>query len=91
VEEAAMAKDHGSSVKDDKTYEKVRKSGASKEKAARIANAKAGGGNPSKKGGKASTYEDQTKEQLQKKAADVGIEGRSKMNKGELIRALRSH
>jgi len=86
-----MAKDHGSSVKDDKTYEKVRKSGASKEKAARIANAKAGGGNPSKKGGKASAYEDQTKEQLQKKAADVGIEGRSKMNKGELVKALRNH
>ena len=86
-----MAKDHGSSVKDDKTYEKVRESGASKEKAARIANAKAGGGSPSKKGGKASKYEDQTKEQLQKKAADVGIEGRSKMNKGELVRALRNH
>jgi hypothetical protein len=86
-----MAKDHGPSVKDDKTYEKVKKSGASKEKAARVANAKAGGGNPSKKGGKASKYEDQTKEQLQKKAADVGIEGRSKMNKGELIKALRNH
>jgi hypothetical protein len=84
-------KSHGPSVKDDKTYEEVRKSGASKEKAARIANAKAGGGKPSKKGGKASTYEDQTKEQLQKKAADVGIEGRSKMNKGELIKALRNH
>jgi hypothetical protein len=86
-----MAKDHGSSVKDDKTYEKVRESGASKEKAARIANAKAGGGKPSTKGGKASKYEDQTKEQLQKKAADVGIEGRSKMNKGELVDALRNH
>ena len=86
-----MAKDHGPSVKDDKTYEKVKKSGASKEKAARIANAKAGGGSPSKKGGKASKYEDQTKEQLQKKAADDGIEGRSKMNKGELIKALRTH
>jgi hypothetical protein len=86
-----MAKDHGSSVKDDKTYEEVRKSGGSKEKAARIANAKAGGGSPSKKGGKASKYEDQTKEQLQKKAADVGIEGRSKMSKGDLVRALRNH
>jgi hypothetical protein len=88
---ADMAKNHGSSVKDDKTYEEVRKSGASKEKAARIANAKAGGGNPSKKGGKSSKYEDQTKDQLQKRAAEVGIEGRSKMDKGELIDALRNH
>jgi hypothetical protein len=86
-----VAKDHGSSVKDDKTYEKVREGGASKEKAARIANAKAGGGSPSKKGGKASKYEDQSKDQLQKKAADVGIEGRSKMDKGELVDALRNH
>jgi hypothetical protein len=86
-----MAKNHGSSVKDDKTYEGLRKSGASKEKAARVANAKAAGGKPSKKGGKASSYEDQTKEQLQKRAADVGIDGRSKMNKGELINALRNH
>ena len=86
-----MAKDHGSSVKDDKTYEKLREKGESKQKAARIANAKAGGGKPSKKGGKSSKYEDQSKEQLQKKAADVGIEGRSKMDKGELIDALRNH
>jgi hypothetical protein len=86
-----MAKNHGSSVKDDKTYEGMRKSGASKEKAARVANAKAGGGSPSKKGGKASSYDDQTKEQLQKRAAEVGIEGRSKMDKGELIDALRNH
>jgi hypothetical protein len=86
-----MAKDHGSSVKDDKTYEGLRKSGASKEKAARVANAKAGGGSPSKRGGKASSYDDQTKEQLQKRAAEVGIEGRSKMDKGELISALRNH
>jgi hypothetical protein len=86
-----MAKDHGSSVKDDETYEAVRKSGASKEKAARVANAKAGGGKPSREGGKASEYEDQTKAQLQRKAAGVGIKGRSKMDKGELIRALRNH
>ena len=86
-----MAKDHGSSVKDDKTYEKLRDKGESKQKAARIANSKAGGGSPSKKGGKSAKYEDQSKDQLQKKAADVGIEGRSKMNKGQLIDALRNH
>ncbi len=86
-----MAKDHGSSVKDDKTYEALRDKGASKEKAARIANAKAGGGKPSKKGGGSSTYEDRTKDELRKKAAEVGIEGRSKMDKGELIDALRNH
>ena len=86
-----MAKNHGASVKDDKTYEAVRKQGASKEKAARVANANAGGGSPSKKGGKASSYEDQTKQQLENRAAEIGIEGRSKMSKGELIKALRNH
>jgi hypothetical protein len=86
-----MAKNHGASVKDDKTYEGLRKSGASKEKAARVANAKAGGGSPSERGGKAASYEDQTKEQLRKRAAEIGIEGRSKMDKGELIDALRNH
>jgi hypothetical protein len=86
-----MAKNHGASVKDDKTYEGLRKSGASKEKAARVANAKAGGGKPSQKGGKAAGYDDQSVEQLRKRAADIGIEGRSKMNKRELVSALRNH
>ena len=85
-----MAKDHGPTVKDDKTYEGVRKSGAGKEKAARIANAKAAGGKPSNKGGKARAYEDQSKEQLMAQAKRVGIKGRSKMKKKELVRALRS-
>ncbi len=86
-----MAKDHGSSIKDDETYEALRDKGESKQKAARIANAKAGGGDPCGKGGRSAKYEDQTKQQLQKKAADVGIEGRSKMNKSELVDALRDH
>ena len=34
-----MAKNHGSSVKDDKQYEGLRKRGMSKERAAKIANA----------------------------------------------------
>jgi hypothetical protein len=48
-----MAKDHGSSVKNDKQYEGMRKKGMSKERAAKISNANAGSGNAaSKKGGK---------------------------------------
>ena len=88
-----MAKNHGSSVKDDKQYEALRDRGASKEKAARIANANAGGsGNQaSRRGGKSSKYEDKSKDELMKKARDVGIEGRSSMSKGELIDALRNH
>ena len=88
-----MAKDHGSQVKNDKQYEALRDQGASKEKAARIANAnEQSSGNPaSEKGGKGSSYEDRTKEELQEKAREVGIEGRSKMDKGELISALRDH
>ncbi len=50
-----MAKDHGSSVKNDKQYEGLRKKGMSKERAAKISNANAGSDNQaSKKGGKKS-------------------------------------
>lgn len=85
-----MAKDHGSSVKDDEQYEALRREGASKEKAARIANS-GSRSETGKKGGNASSYEDRSKQELYEKAKDVGIEGRSKMDKGELIDALRNH
>ena len=45
-----MAKDHGSSVKDDKQYEGLRKKGMSKSRAAAIANTS----DASSKGGKKS-------------------------------------
>jgi hypothetical protein len=86
-----MAKNHGSSVKDDATYEALRDEGASKEKAARIANAKAGGTDVSRKGGESGSYEDWTVDELQDRAAEIGIEGRSKLSKDELIDALRNH
>jgi hypothetical protein len=84
-----MAKNHGSSVKDDEQYEALRREGASKEKAARIANTprKAAG----KRGGKASSYDDWSKQDLQKRAGEIGIEGRSKMSKDQLVKALRDH
>ncbi len=83
-----MAKDHGPSVKDDEQYEKLRKKGESKEKAARIANS---GKSVSRKGGKSRKYEDWSKDDLQKKAKEVGIGGRARLNKRELVDALRNH
>ncbi len=87
-----MTKDHGPSIKDDETYEALREDGASKEKAARIANAKASDDqSPSKKGGKATPYEEWTRDELYERAQELDIEGRSDMNKDELISALRDH
>jgi hypothetical protein len=85
----AMARDHGPSVKDDRQYEELREKGASKEKAARIANTPRS--ESGKRGGKARRYEDWSKQDLQRRAKEIGIDGRSKMNKGELISALRGH
>ena len=82
-----MAKDHGPQIKDDKLYEDLRKDGASKEKAARIANAKAEGSLDHK----STRLEDRTKEELYDEAKEIGIEGRSDMSKDELIDAIRSH
>ena len=84
-----MAKDHGPSVKDDERYEALRKQGASKEKAARIANTSSG--TAGRRGGKSPSYEDWNTDDLRKRAAEIGIEGRSKMNKDELVKALRNH
>jgi hypothetical protein len=86
-----MAKDHGSQIKDDELYEKLRDDGESKEKAARIANAKAGGENVSKKGGESGSYDDWSVDDLQERAKELDIEGRSNMDKDELINALRNH
>ena len=79
--------DDNSRIKNEAQYEALREQGMSKEKAARIANAD----RPGKKGGNRSKYENWTYEQLYRKAQQVGIRGRSDMNKAQLKRALRDH
>ena len=82
-----MAKDHGPQIKDDKLYEGLRQQGESKEKAARIANAKAAGTLDQR----STNLEDRTVEDLMDEAREIGIDGRSKMKKDELIAAIRQH
>jgi hypothetical protein len=85
-------KDHGASIGDDELYEKVRDQGASKQKAARIANAAANTSRQqvSKKGGESGSYDDWTVAQLRKRAGELEIRGRSSMKRAQLIRALRN-
>lgn len=80
------------SVKNEDVYKALRREGASKEKAARIANAKANPDmHPSKKGGRAPPYEQWTRDALYQRARELDIKGRSRMRKQALIRALRNH
>lgn len=82
-----------SQIKDEKLYQKLRDRGESKEKAARIANqaASEGRSKTASKGGRSGSYEDWSKDELYDRAKEVGIDGRSNMNKKELVEALRSH
>ncbi len=87
------SKKPGPSVKDDEVYEKLRDEGNSKEKSARIANAAANSSRRAvgKKGGTSPSYDEWTKDDLQKRARELDIDGRSSMSKSELVDALRDH
>ena len=87
------SKKPGPSVKDDELYEKLRDEGESKEKSARIANASSRSSRRSvaKKGGHSPSYDEWSKDDLQKRAREIGIEGRSTMSKSQLAKALRDH
>jgi hypothetical protein len=82
-------RDPGPSVKDKEQYEALRDQGASKEKAARIANSPRE--QTARRGGQSAPYEEWTVEELRERAHEIGIQGRSEMNKNELIFSLRNH
>jgi hypothetical protein len=68
-------KSPGPSVKDPEQYEALRDQGASKEKAARIANS------DRHSTAKSASYDDWSKDDLEKRAAEIGIEGHSKLRR----------
>ena len=84
--------DPGTKVKDKGLYEQLRGAGLSKKKSARVANsaAKTSRQKAAKKGGQAGSYDNWTVPDLQRRAKQVGIRGRSAMTKKQLVKALRT-
>lgn len=90
---AQEQKDPGPSVKDPGLYEKLREEGNSKQKSARVANAAARDSRTEvgERGGRSPAYEEWTVAELRDRARELDVEGRSKMTKDALVRALRDH
>lgn len=82
----------GSSIKNEKMYEDLRKEGNSKQKSARIANAAAARGKSAvgRKGGTSGSYDDWTVADLKKRAKEIGLSGYSNLTKDELISKIRN-
>jgi Rho termination factor, N-terminal domain len=80
-------------IKDEKTYQALRRDGNSEENSARIANSAAASSRHKvgRRGGRSGSYDDWTKKDLVARARELGIPGRSSMSKDELISALRNH
>jgi hypothetical protein len=80
-------------IKDERTYQALRREGNSEEKSARIANAAANSSRRTvgKRGGHSESYDEWTKKDLLKRAREIGVKGRSSMSKAQLISALRDH
>ena len=82
-----MVRDHGPQIKDAAVYEALLRQGASPEKAARIANAKAAGTLRHD----STRLEDRTVPHLREEAKRIGITGTSRMRKSALVDAIRNH
>ena len=87
-----MPRDADSRLKDPELYEKLRDDGASRHKAARVANAAGtqGRAKVGKKGGESGSYDDWTVTDLKKRAKEIGLTGYSRQRKSDLISALRN-
>jgi len=70
-------------IKNEDQYEALREKGMNKEKAARIANADVDHDSR--------PYEDRSRTELYELAKELDIQGRSKMDKSELIKAIRKN
>ena len=81
-----MARKHAPQIKDSRTYDALIDQGASPEKAARIANARAAGTLDHR----STRLETRTRADLYAEAKRIGITGRSAMTKAELIAAIRA-
>ncbi|MFC0673265.1 DUF7218 family protein [Brachybacterium hainanense] len=81
-----------SRIKDEEVYQELREDGASKQKAARIANASARDGRSAvgRRGGEAEPYEDWTVDELRRRAKEIGLHGYSDRRKADLIDMLRN-
>ena len=82
-----MAKSNNPYIKNEAQYLALREQGASKEKAARIANSK----DSSKRGGHAPKLDERTVKELLDEAKNLGIANRHRMKKQDLINAIRNH
>lgn len=80
-------------INDPELYETLRDDGASKEKAARIANVAANKGRSAlgKSGGTAENYDDRTVKELRERAKELGLTNYSDLKKADLIDKLRNH
>ena len=80
------------SVKDKALYKRLRNLGVSVKESTRVANAsaKTSRKKASQRGGAATSYANWKVPQLRRRAKQVGIKGRSTMNKKQLIKALRT-
>ena len=83
-----MTKDHSPQMKDDRKSEALRSGGMNPQATTRSASSDSR--QTATQSGGAKRYEQWTKERLYGKAREVGIEGRSRMSREELIDALRN-